>query len=127
MAAWSGRGPFNSLIPGIRARQFARSIFEAVGIGVEQGCEFKQTCFRGRVARRPGKAPRQFGFHTDGGNRFLAHKWVLLLVHKRKARPYRGADGPSPEDFKRVNPRNRSQPRSDESGRWGEVSLVYPV
>ena len=127
MTAWTGLSTFNSLIAEIRTWRFARTISEPVGIGVEQGCEFEQTCFRGRVARRGGKAPCQFRFHTDGRNRFLAHKWVLLLVHKRKARPYRGADGPSPEDFKRVNPRNRSQPRSDESGRWGQVSSVCPV
>ena len=127
MTAWSGPAPLKSLISEIRGRRFARCVFEPVGIGVEQGCELKQPCFRGRVPRRRGKAPCQFGFHTDGGNRFLAHKWVLLLVHKRKARPYRGADGLPRRIFGRVNPRNRSQPRSDESGRWGEVSLVYPV
>jgi hypothetical protein len=127
MTAWSGPVPLKSFIPEIRGRRLARSVFEPVGIGVEQRCEFKHTCFRDTLARRRGKAPRQFGFHSDGRNRFLAHKWVLLLVNKRKARPYRGADGPSPEDFKRVNPRNRSQRRLDESGRWSQVSSVCPV
>lgn len=123
MTARMAAAPFNSRVREISGGSIARCTFKSFGIRVEQGRELKQPCFRGGVPRLAGNAPCQFRFQTDGGNRFLGHKPCPSPRTQEEGPPAQGRGQAFPlEDFKRVSPRNRSQPRSDESGRTDWLS-----